>query len=896
MKIFLSISKLKLIILIFLSLNFTQAKDPPKYGKLTGTVKSAKGEILQGANILIVDNNFGTITDRNGKFHFSKLQIGEKTLRVSYLGFETVKKILIIKEGKTTSIDIILDSKSFDIGTITVTAKGDFMPLEPASKTIINSGEIDHLQATSLNDLMSLLPGGTKENSNLNQSSKASIRGGESIGTQIVIDKVPVSNNVNMQTGIGYSTSNQGIDLRTIPAANIESVEIINGVPSAKYGDLTDGIVIVKTKAKPVKPSVKMKYNPDVSEVNAAFGFNINDWIVNSNINLASSGRDVRIEDDGYTRIALQINTSKEFDKNKIKNSLYLTKTFDEKKEQPGYALRESWYNRDLVLRFNSNYIHKFNSMEEIETTFSLGYTKRNSYKQSLISRDNIVVSDRLAEGTQDGHIVYGSYLGKKRIRGAEWNIYSDFNYVKNFYTGELLHTLQTGITYRYEVNNGEGIIFDPLYPPILSSTSPRLRTYDELPSVRQLSFYLENKIVGNMIFPFTFIMGLRYESFNPESINWGGLFNGSDFIESENGVFLNPRLNLSFSVFPSTQVRVSYGSTAKAPPLGMIAAQKKYYDIVDTVSVENLDDKSKNLSVVSTYIREQANPSLKAYRQNKFESSIDQNFDFCGLTLTYFNNQTRDGYAAVNKPVVFNKYSYPDYPDLTQRVVKDKILTTYNQFENFVSMDIKGIEVKFITKRMPVINTIFKFDAAYHHRKIVYDNKHSLGSMRIDNDLGGKVIPFYKNQNTYSKKLKINYRFDIQAESIGMWFTIHLEHFVTNIKGFENNEDKFALAYFTEDNQYVDIPEADRKDPKYEKLQRRVEDFELLEEDYPYMLNLNLVVSKSLWKGAAISFFVNNFFSNQPYHRLKRSSAENPVYVKRNSPIFYGMEFHTKF
>ncbi|MDZ7763810.1 MAG: TonB-dependent receptor plug domain-containing protein [Melioribacteraceae bacterium] len=72
---------------------------------------------------------------------------------------------------------------------------------------------------------------------------------GSSLGTQVIIDGVPVSNTANLQAGIGYSTAGSGVDLRLIPAENIESVEIIRGVPSVKYGDLVDGAVIVKSKA-----------------------------------------------------------------------------------------------------------------------------------------------------------------------------------------------------------------------------------------------------------------------------------------------------------------------------------------------------------------------------------------------------------------------------------------------------------------------------------------------------------------------------------------------------------------------------------------------------------------------------------------------------------------------
>ena len=44
--------------------------------------------------------------------------------------------------------------------------------------------------------------------------------------------------------------ANYGVDLREIPTENIESVEVIQGIPDAKYGDLTSGLIKVTTTAK----------------------------------------------------------------------------------------------------------------------------------------------------------------------------------------------------------------------------------------------------------------------------------------------------------------------------------------------------------------------------------------------------------------------------------------------------------------------------------------------------------------------------------------------------------------------------------------------------------------------------------------------------------------------
>jgi len=116
-------------------------------------------------------------------------------------------------------------------------------------------------------DIMQLLPGQLASNPDLNHTNQATLRSTSSDnddsnvsaqGTAIIMDGSPLSNNANLQvtntaeigaSGYFATVSGGGVDLRQIPADNIESVEIIRGIPSVKHGDLTSGAVIVNTKA-----------------------------------------------------------------------------------------------------------------------------------------------------------------------------------------------------------------------------------------------------------------------------------------------------------------------------------------------------------------------------------------------------------------------------------------------------------------------------------------------------------------------------------------------------------------------------------------------------------------------------------------------------------------------
>src|ERR1035438_2268725 len=681
------------------------------YGTFTGKVTDEKGTPLPSTNIVILETSNGTTTDKNGNFRILS-KPGSYNIEITFVGYDKITETIIIKAGEALEKNYKLISNSFTIGTITVTAENNFIPVSPETKTTVSSGEIEHLLASSLYDAMKLAPGVATTNPTLNNVQQATIRNGDPLGTQIILNGIPISNNANMQVGIGNSTANSGIDLRSIPAENINEVEIIRGIPSAKYGDLTDGLMIVNTKASADPLKIKLKYNPLLFEANISGGTHLFGWIVNGNLNIASSDRDVRITGDGYTRVAGQLtleNTSEDFNS---KNVFYVTRSFDDYSVQPGYALMESWYNHDINFKYSSDYSKIFNSFTQLSAKLSISYTNQNSYDQQLVSRDNMVITDRTTEDTQPGIIVFGSYLGQEYIKGQVWNIYSDINYDTKLFTGSLLHSLLGGITYRNDFNEGAGIIFNPLYPPNATSTLPRLRTYSSIPAYNILSLYAEDKVTGNIIKPFTLQAGVRYEAYRPSGFDIKGLIGKGDLIESNNGSFLNPRINFSVNLTKDSQIRLGYGVTSKSPPMGMIYADKKYFDIVDTVSVKNPQYADSNFSVISTYIRDQANSQIKGYTQKKYEISFDQQFDFGGFSATGYYNDSKNMFKNIELPAVVYSHSFPNSPNLTGAIIEDTLLETYYQYSNSGWSRVKGIEFTFTTKKFPIINTIFKFNA----------------------------------------------------------------------------------------------------------------------------------------------------------------------------------------
>ncbi|HCY73485.1 MAG TPA: TonB-dependent receptor, partial [Rikenellaceae bacterium] len=73
------------------------------------------------------------------------------------------------------------------------------------------------------------------------------------LGTKFVIDGHPINNDANLQSTPAYSSYgssyvNFGTDMREISTEDIENVEIVRGIASVKYGDLTSGLVNIIRK------------------------------------------------------------------------------------------------------------------------------------------------------------------------------------------------------------------------------------------------------------------------------------------------------------------------------------------------------------------------------------------------------------------------------------------------------------------------------------------------------------------------------------------------------------------------------------------------------------------------------------------------------------------------
>lgn len=247
--------------------------------KLSGTIFEYEGTDsvpLAFAVVTLPDYELQTMTSMDGSFALNGVPVGKTTIKVSFVGKLTVEKTVDL--SKNTTIDIGLQTADFHIKEVTVTAQAS--QAGQATASMIGRTAMDHLQATNLSDVMSLLPGGLSQEPNLSGAKTATIRSitgssTNSLGTAVIRDGAPISNNANLSsmnptiagstsTNAGGAPPTGGVDLRSISTDNIESVEVIRGIPSVEHGDLTSGAVIINSKAGREPLRITGRANPKV--------------------------------------------------------------------------------------------------------------------------------------------------------------------------------------------------------------------------------------------------------------------------------------------------------------------------------------------------------------------------------------------------------------------------------------------------------------------------------------------------------------------------------------------------------------------------------------------------------------------------------------------------------
>ena len=301
----------QLLFIMILTLGFSMTVKAKDYVLSGRVVDAGDGQPVEYASILISESGLWAITDDKGIFTIKHVKPGKTTLTVQCLGYRKHTWPMTINRD-VLDLTLRIQQESLKLEGVTITAKR--IQDEATTSYTIGRTTLDNQQILNISDLSTLLPGGKTVNPSLMSDNRLSLRsatqekGNASFGTAIEVDGMRLDNNAVTGETMAAST-------RTLSASNIESVEVVTGIPSVEYGDLSNGIVKVNTRKGKSPFIIEGKLNQHTRQIAFNKGFDLGGrlGILNTSLEHARSFSDAASPHTAYQRNILSLNYSNTF-------------------------------------------------------------------------------------------------------------------------------------------------------------------------------------------------------------------------------------------------------------------------------------------------------------------------------------------------------------------------------------------------------------------------------------------------------------------------------------------------------------------------------------------------------------------------------------------------------
>jgi len=124
-------------------------------GTVSGLITDAKGMPLSGATVSLKVINKGAMTDFDGKYTIENVEAGTYNVSISYIGYETSTKNILVTAGQTTQVDISLNDSDtiLDEIILTVNKKPQKITDVPATVNVITAREIEEFPSFNIGEL-----------------------------------------------------------------------------------------------------------------------------------------------------------------------------------------------------------------------------------------------------------------------------------------------------------------------------------------------------------------------------------------------------------------------------------------------------------------------------------------------------------------------------------------------------------------------------------------------------------------------------------------------------------------------------------------------------------------------------------------------------------------------
>ncbi|WP_353162892.1 TonB-dependent receptor [Myroides odoratus] len=866
-------------------------------------------------------HNYIGLTDEKGMAYFQVVP-DQYQIQYFHIGYQSQQytKDLLAKQ----MIGVVLTPLVKELQEVIITAEeGKGL----SSTSVINRKAMEHLQPSSFADLMELLPGGLAQTPNLTRTNVIRIRefgpsisgyATSALGVQFVMDGNVLNSNMDMlqavkdnQSGASSrSTNGYGMDMRMLSTNDIESVEIIRGIPTVGYGDLTSGLVLIHRKSGYTKWQARVKADEFCKSYYLAKGFTVSPtWSLNASLDYLDALSDPRDVYETYKRVNGSIRSKKTFEwfGNTLewRSNLDYSINIDEVKVDPDtdYLATDSYQNRRQKISFSNNFNYKFQPgglFKQIKLTTNVNQGIED-IKQSVFVQYSGPTSVSIAteEGVNDGFFPDLSFVSHTKTEGRPLNINGKLETVMGFQSGILNHNLELGIDYKYSHNYGRGEMYDLLTPPSTKS-STRPRAYSDIPAYQNIAFFAGDQVSWSLgENNFGLYGGLRISKML-------GLNHNFDLSKK---IYLEPRFMLQWGLpkvtlgehVLKTDVTLGYGELYKQPTGLMLYPNKTYSDFTQ------LNFKPANTAYQAvnymTYVEDLTNYQLVAAKNTKKEIRLDLSYAKHEFFINYFDEKMPNGFRSVN---AYKTYSYKRYDtsgiDLDHLTEKPniehlpyeerKVLQGNGRRENGSSTYKKGIEFGYTSPRFEGINTRFTLSGAWF--ETLYTNTIPVQE-KPSASLAGQdyaLVGIYKNADG-NKINGMNYNLvvDTYLPALDMNISASFQGVLFNDDTREWKQDQ-PLSYFGVDGVIHEFTDADRKDAYLQWLVRNVSSTDNLNRHYTFDLQVNLKVSKRIYKEIKASLFVNKLYAYMSPYTFNKTK----IYRKNTTNPYFGMELTYNF
>ncbi|MDR1524066.1 MAG: TonB-dependent receptor [Tannerella sp.] len=742
-----------------------------QYYTITGKISDSKdNKPVEYATVFLSDNRLWTVADEKGEFVLKNVPPGKTVLTIQSLGYVKMTFELDVKDNITDmAFRLAEDNLALDEVVVTATQKTK----ELTTSYIIDRTTLDHAQILYVSDISSLLPGGkTSLKQNLTSSSQrfalrsgTNEKGNASFGTAVEVDGVRLQNNA------AFDETN-GADVRNVSSTNIESVEIITGIPSVEHGDLSNGMVIVNTKKGRTPFTVDLSATPNNKQAAISKGFNLgaNSGTLNAGFEHTKFISNPASPYTSYGRNAFSLKYS-----NTLNRTNGMPLSFE-----AGLAGNFGGYNSKADPdAFKDTYVQKKDNnfrgnilikwllnkpwITNLELSGSVNYSdklsKSNTYESSSSSQ---AANHSMEEGyfiatyydkdpnapiilipTGSWYQLY--YHDNKPVNRmakikADWSRRSGFGFNKLMLGGEFNHG----------ANKGRGTYYDDMQ----HAPAWHEYRYDEKSSVNNIALYAEDKLT------------LLFND-NPPS---KAAKNGPSMLEitagirsditiikdSEYGMVqsFSPRVNAKYTFWEKADKAVrdfniyaGWGKSVKLPSLEVLYPRPSYSDDL-AFAPGTMADGSTFYAYYTIPSKTIYNPDLKWQYNEQVEIGTEANIKGVKISLSVFRNKTFNPYICVKN---YTPYSYKqtDQRALNNTIIpsQDRIYAIdktsgivtvsdrngiyesrqldYTTRDTYKSNDIyrngspverKGVEWIIDFPKIPAVKTSFRLDGNYYY------------------------------------------------------------------------------------------------------------------------------------------------------------------------------------